>query len=135
MAKTALSFRTSHLQAIADALDNGYLRIYSGTVPATADTALSGQTLLAELRFAATAEASNTGGVLTFDVITDDSSADASGTPTFARCLEDDGTTPVIDLSASGNGGGGEVELATASIVALAEVSIASATLTYPSGA
>ncbi len=40
--------------AIARHLDNGYLRIYSGAQPATADTALSANTLLAELGFAAT---------------------------------------------------------------------------------
>lgn len=132
MGRTALSFRTSHLQELADALDNGYLRLYNGTRPANANTALAGNTLLAELRFAATAAASNTGGVLTFDVITEDSSADASGVPTFARLLQSDGTTAVIDLSASASGGGGEVELSTASLVAGAEVPVSSATLTYP---
>ena len=60
MAKTATTFRDSHLQAIADALDNGYCRIYSGTVPTNANTALGAQVLLAELRFAATAETSVT---------------------------------------------------------------------------
>jgi hypothetical protein len=52
----ALRLTNAAVNAEADAfarlLDNGYLRIYSGTQPATADTALSGNTLLAELRFA-----------------------------------------------------------------------------------
>jgi hypothetical protein len=130
--RTALTFRTSHLQAMADALDDGYLRIYSGTVPATADTAITDQTLLAELRLATPSEASITAGVLTLDVITDDSSADDSGTPTFARLLQSDGNTMVGQMSASGSGGGGELELTTASIVAAAVVSISSATITYP---
>ena len=132
MAKTATTFRNSHLQAVADALDNGYCRIYSGTVPTNANTAIGAQTLLAELRFAATAETSVTAGVLTFDDLTPDASANADGTPTFARCLSSDGTTVVVDMTASGTGGGAELVLTTASIVAGAEVSADSATLTYP---
>ena len=34
--------------AIGSALDNGFIRIYDGSQPADADTAVSGQTLLAE---------------------------------------------------------------------------------------
>ena len=132
MAKTATTFRNSHLQAIADALDNGYCRIYSGTVPTNANTALGAQVLLAEPRFNATAETSVSGGVLTFAAFTADASAAASGTPTFARCFQSDGTTVVCDLTASGTGGGAEVVLTTASIIAAAEVSVSSATLTYP---
>jgi hypothetical protein len=126
MAKTAVSFRNSHLQAIADALDNGYCRIYTvgSGVPATADTAITDQTLLAELRFAATAETSVTAGVLTFAAMTPDDGL-ADGTPAFARCLSSNGTTAVVDLTASGTGGGGELELSTASV-------ITGATLTYP---
>ena len=132
MAKTATTFRNSHLQAIADALDNGYCRIYSGTVPTNANTALGAQVLLAELRFAATAETSVTAGVLTFAALTPDADAAADGTPTFARCFQSDGTTVVVDLTASGTGGSGELVLTTASIVEGAEVSADSATLTYP---
>lgn len=82
---------------LATQLNNGYLRIYSGTQPATADTALSGNTLLAELRFNATAAPAASAGVLTFNAITQDSSADASGTATFFRALKSDGTTVMFD--------------------------------------
>jgi hypothetical protein len=85
--------------ALARLLDNGYLRIYSGTQPATADTALSGNTLLAELRFAATSAAAASAGVLTFSAITSDTSADATGTATFYRALKSDGTSVVMDGS------------------------------------
>ena len=49
--------------ALARLLDNGYLRLYNGTKPATADTALSGNTLLAELRFNATSAPAASGGI------------------------------------------------------------------------
>jgi hypothetical protein len=79
--------------ALATSLNSGYLRIYNGTEPATADTALSGNTLLAELRFNATAAPSAVAGLLTFNAITQDSSNDASGTATFFRAFRSNGTT------------------------------------------
>lgn len=83
--------------AVARLLDAGKLRIYSGTQPATADTALSGNTLLAELTFNATSAAAAVAGVLTFNAITSDTSADATGTAAFFRALKSDGTSVVMD--------------------------------------
>lgn len=94
--------------ALGPLLNNGYLRIYSGTQPATADTALSGNTLLAELRFGATAFGATSAGVMTANAITADSSADASGTATFFRALKSDGTTAIMD---------GTVGTATANLI------------------
>lgn len=86
--------------AIVALLDNGYLRIYNGTQPATADTAVSTQTLLAELRFNnPAADGAAAAGVVTFDVApaVTDASANANGTPTWFRALKSDGTTAVFD--------------------------------------
>lgn len=85
--------------ALSDLLDNGYLRIYDGTQPATADTAISTQVLLAELRFNVTASPAASGGLLTFSAITSDSSANATGTAAWFRALKSDGTTVVMDGS------------------------------------
>lgn len=85
--------------ALAALLNNGYLRIYSGTQPANANTALSGNTLLAELRFSATAAPATSGGVITFNAITADASADNTGTATFFRAFKSDGTSVVMDGS------------------------------------
>jgi hypothetical protein len=60
---------------VARYLDSGYFRIYSGTKPATADTALSGNTLLAELRYPATSAPAAVAGVLTFNTLTSDTAA------------------------------------------------------------
>lgn len=96
---TQLSNATVNAQAdtLSALLNNGYLRIYSGTQPANANTALSGNTLLAELRFSATAAPAASNGVITFNAITSDSSADNTGTATFFRALKSDGTTVVFD--------------------------------------
>lgn len=85
--------------ALAAELNNGYLRIYDGSQPATADDAIGGQVLLAELRFGATAFGAAAAGVITANAITPDSSANATGTATWYRCLKSDGTTPVMDGS------------------------------------
>ena len=60
----------------------GLLRIYNGTRPATGGSAT---TLLAELTLSDPCAAAASGGILTFSAITQDSSANASGTATWAR--------------------------------------------------
>lgn len=84
---------------LAARLNNGYLRIYDGTQAATADTALGAQVLLAELRFNATAAPATSNGLITFNAITADASANATGTATWYRALNVDGTTVVMDGS------------------------------------
>lgn len=115
--------------ALARLLDNGYLRIYSGTQPATADTALSGNTLLAELRLAATSAPAASAGVLTFAAITPDAAA-ATGTATFFRALKANGSSAVLDGTVGATGSTSNLELSTASIVAAVQVSVTSFTHT-----
>ena len=83
--------------AVCALLNTGYIRIYSGTQPSTANTGLSGNTLLAELRFASTAFGSSSNGVSTAGAVTADSSANATGTATWFRTLKSDGSTVVFD--------------------------------------
>lgn len=106
----ALNLKLSETTANAEAdahsalLNSGYLRIYDGTQPTNADTAIGAQVLLAELRFGATAFAAASGGVATAHAITSDSSANASGTATWYRTLKSDGTTVVSDGSVGTSG-------------------------------
>ncbi|HMJ84035.1 MAG TPA: hypothetical protein VK504_12740 [Vicinamibacterales bacterium] len=83
--------------AVAARLNSGYLRIYDGAQPATADTAIGSQVLLAELRFNATAFGAAANGVAAANAITADSDANASGTAAWFRAFESDGTTVVFD--------------------------------------
>lgn len=98
--QVAAASRNAAVNTITATLNNGYIRVYDGTQPANADTAVTTQTLLAELRFhAADAFADAASGVATAAAITGDASANASGTASWFRCLQSDGTTVVYDGS------------------------------------
>lgn len=116
------------VDAIAAHLDSGLLRIYNGTQPATADDALSGQTLLAELGFGAPAFGAGSGGVATANAITPDSSANATGTATWYRCVKADGTTVICDGEIGTSGS--DLNMNSVSIQAGAEVSVTGFALT-----
>jgi hypothetical protein len=118
--------------AVCPLLNNGYLRIYDSTQPATADTAVSGQTLLAELRFNATAFGAASNGVATANAITADSSANATGTATWFRALKSDGTTAVFDGSVGTSSA--DLVLNSVSISSGASVSVTAFTYTENKG-
>lgn len=118
--------------AAADAVcalaNTGYLRIYDGTQAADADTAVSTQTLLAELRFGSTAFGSASGGIATANAISSDTSANATGTATWFRVLKSDGTTALWDGSVGTSGA--NLNFATVSFVANAQIDVGSFTYT-----
>lgn len=117
---------------LSDLLDNGYLRIYSGTQPANANTAITSQVLLAELRFNATAAPAASGGVLTMNSITQDSSANNTGTATWFRALKSDGSTVVFDGSVGTSGS--DLNIGSTSITSGASVAVTSMTFTVSAG-
>ena len=95
--------RDAAVNAISATLNSGEVLIYSGTAPANADAALSGNTLLAQLTLNATAFGAAASGVATANAITGDTSADATGTPTFFR-LRTSGSTVVYQGTAGASG-------------------------------
>jgi hypothetical protein len=103
------------------------LRIYDGTRPATG-AAITTQVLLAELTCNATFAPAASGGVLTLNAITQDASANNTGTATWFRIVKSDGTSFVLD----GNVGtsGSDLNLTTTSIVATQPVSVSSFVIT-----
>lgn len=118
-------------------LNSGKLRIYDSTggtgQPATADTAIGSQVLLAELTFNSTAiNGSASAGVATFNTITADSSANASGTATWFRAFKSDGTTPVFDGSVGTSGC--DCNINSTAIASGAAVSVTSMTYTANKG-
>ena len=110
----------------------GTINIRSGSQPASAEDAETG-TLLATLTFSDPSAPSASGGVLTFSAITEDSSADATGTATWARIKDSTGAT-VFDCDVTATGGGGTIQLNTTSIVAGGPVRITAFTATMPAG-
>jgi hypothetical protein len=120
------NLRNARLDAITTFVGaSGKLRIYSGTRPATGGTAT---TLLAELTLNATFAPAASGGVLTLNAITGDTTADATGTASWARIFKSDGTTICLDCSVGTSGA--DINLNTVSIVAGAAVTVTSATIT-----
>lgn len=120
------NLRNARLDAITAFVGaSGKLRIYSGSRPATGGAIT---TLLAELTLNATFAAAASGGVLTFNAITGDTSADATGTATWARVFKSDGTTICFDCSVGTSGA--DINLNTTSLVAGAAVTITSAAIT-----
>jgi len=89
--------------AVTALLNSGYLRIYDGAQPANADTAITTQNKLAELRFGATAFGSAAAGVATANAITSDTNT-VAGTAAWFRLFESDGTTVVLDGSVGTSG-------------------------------
>jgi len=118
--------------ALAALLNNGYLRIYSGVQPASANDPLSGNVLLAELRFNTPAFGSPSSGVVTANSITPESSAPATGTATWFRAYKSDGTTAVFDGSVGTSGA--DLNLSSISIQQGAEVSVGSFVITESEG-
>lgn len=122
----------------AESLDAGtaaVVNIYDGTAPADADASETNN-LLAQLTCSATAIASdsdaNPGGRITFDTITSDSSADATGSASHFRILTQSGGTVVCQGSVGT--GTHDLVLNTVSITSGSTVSITSATVTLPEG-
>lgn len=125
--KTSVASRNLALNAAFDVLNGGFLRLYDGVQPADADTALSGNTLLAELGLNATFAPAASSATKTANAITDDSSANATGTCTWASLVTSGGTR-VHDMSAGT--ASANLILNTTSIVALARVSCSSLVIT-----
>lgn len=120
------TIRNAEMDAITTAAGgSALLRIYDGSRPATGGTATN---KLAELTCNATFAPGASGGVLTLNAITNDSSADATGTATWFRIVKSDGSTFVLD----GNVGtsGSDLNLNTTSIVVGGPVAVTSFTIT-----
>ncbi len=125
--KYAVALKNDMLQKIIDDIGaSGLMRWYSGTQPATADTALSGNTKLAELPLSATA-GTKSGGVMTFSAISSEASADATGTATWGTFCTSGGTR-IVDFSIGT--ASADLNLNTTSITAGAQASCSSATIT-----
>jgi hypothetical protein len=136
MATTHMALATLNTQVDAGAalLDGGTINFYTGSMPATPETAVTSQTLLGTVTFGATAFGSATGGVATANPITGDTSADDTGTVTWARLFQSDGTTAVADCDVTATGGGGAITVANTSIVSGQTIEVTSLTWTAPAG-
>lgn len=123
------TLRSTRVTAVLTAIDAGSgagtIKAYSGSVPANVGASLGAATLLCTLTCSDPA-GTVTNGVLTFSAITNDSSGDANGSPTFARVLDSDGNAV---LQCSAGVGSGDLNFGAA-VVSGQPVSITSFVIT-----
>ena len=123
-----VSIRNAQLDEVTVRAGNAaLLRIYDGSRPATG-AAVGGAVLLAELTCGTPFAAGAASGVLTLGAITQDSSANATGTASWFRIVQSNGTTFVMD----GNVGtsGSDLNFNSVSITSGGTVSVTSFTIT-----
>jgi hypothetical protein len=123
----ALASRNAAVNAVTALCNSGFVEVYSGTRPATPDTALSGNTLLATLTFGATAFGAGSSGVATANAITS-GIAVATNTAAWARVYRSDGSTVVGDCNVGTSGS--DMNFPTLSFVIGEIISCTSLTLT-----
>jgi hypothetical protein len=108
---------------------SGLLRIYDGTQPTNVATALGAQVKLAELPLSATAFGAAAAGVLTANAITNDASADATGTAAWGTLTTSAGVR-IVDFSVGTSGA--DLNFNSVAFQAGAQVSCSSFTITFP---
>lgn len=141
MARFSLAERNAYLDARASQYNSGTINFYTAGSgrPATADTAITDQVLLATCTFGSTAFGAANAGTITANAVTQDSAADAAGIPAFAR-LKTSGGTALVDLSVGYTGSGAEVIVSSADgnnnayITKDSIVSISSLAISFPVG-
>lgn len=131
----ATKLSTATANDMADALDAymgnaGKIIIYSGTEPATANTALSGNTVLATFTGGSPVFGAASGGIITLSGTPLTVAASATGTATFFRAFKTDGTTVVFQGTVGTSGQ--QLNLNTTSITSGVNVTITSGTVTMP---
>lgn len=128
-----IRYSTDALEAFLDTLNTtigsgGKLRFYSGTKPANADTALSGNTVLAELALSSTPFGAASSRTITAASITTDTSADATGTATWASFLTS-GNVRVLDVTVGEAADSADITVDNKDFQAGADIAVSSFTL------
>ncbi len=125
---------TTFCNAIIAALDAGggdaTIKLYTGTMPATPETAINSQVLLGTCACSYPV-GTESGGTLTFGTIDNDVSADATGTATWAR-FSTVGGTACFDGNVGTVGSGSWIEMVTTAIVATAPIAFTAGSITLP---
>lgn len=121
------------LSQLDSASGQATIEVYTGTMPAGPDVAVTTQVLLGTGTCSTTTGVVNTVGdvvTLAFNTITPDSSADNSGTATWARIKNDSGV-PKFDVDVSNIGGGGTFQMNTTTVAAGGPLNFASLVITF----
>ena len=144
MATTKISIAAANymLDALVTYLDAGSgspqhatLEVFTGSQPTNPDTAEAGTRLgtlvFSRPSFGAAADAGSNTSRITANTITEDSSADNTGTAAWARLKRGDGLV-VLDGDVTATGGGGTFEFNTVSFVAGGPIRVTSFVINLP---
>ena len=144
MAQTRISIAAANymLDALVTYLDAGAgspqhatIEVFTASQPANPDTAEAGTRLgtlvCSRPSFGAAADAGSNTSRITANTITEDSSADATGTAAWARLKRGDGLV-VLDGDVTATGGGGTFEFNTVSFVAAGPIRVTSLVINLP---
>jgi hypothetical protein len=126
-----LGFITATRTALGDALityagSAALLKIFSGTKPALGGAET---TKLAQLTFTGNI-GTCANGIITIPQMSSDTSADATGTASWARILKSDNATIVMDMDVSAGGGGATLTLDNTSVTVGGTVAVTGGTIT-----
>ena len=123
--------RNDLLDGIDSVFNAGTVKIYDGTIPTDADTAVGAQTLLATVDVDADAFNAAGAGAKTKQGTWQEASAVATGTAAWFR-LANGADSRRIDGTVTVTSGGGDLELDSVSITAAQVVTITTFTLNMP---
>ena len=127
-------FSTAALNAFLDTLNTtigsgGFLRFYDGTQPTNADTAIGAQVQLAQLALSSSPFGAASSHAVTAASITTDTSADATGTASWASFVKSDGTR-VMDVSVGEAADSADITVDNKDFQAGADIAVTSFSLT-----
>lgn len=131
--KQSFLARDTGLDAKLALLNGGTLQFFAAPKPADANTALSGQTLLASCAFGSPAFAASVDGVATANAVANGVGL-LVGTLGWARGFKADGVTTVGDFSVGMVGSDADVLLATLGIDTVHAVNVNAMTVTSQDG-
>lgn len=109
--------------AIAALLNGGTINLYTSPQPANANTAVTTQTLLVTLTMGSPAWGSAVAGTISANAISTNNAAQ-TGTAAWARLLNSDGITVIMDCSVGT--AGADINMSSLAIVAGTNVAITS---------
>jgi hypothetical protein len=130
LARYSTEARNAKADALARLLDGGFIDLYTGSMPATPNTAITSQVKLSRHALSNPSAPAASSGVVTFSAIGDDTDADADGTATWARAYKSNGTSAVCDFDVGTSGTA--LIMATNVIAIHSRVQITALTYTEP---
>lgn len=127
--KTSIDSRNAELDTLTTLLDGGFLKIYSGSQPASPESDAVGD-LLATLEFNSPSFAAADNGTAIANPIVEDSDAAATGSAGWFRCFKSDGVTAILDGTIDTSGA--DINLNSTAIQIHTAVSLSAFSITLP---